>query len=65
MGIVVYNPQALKSHCLPFIGQEGPKLEMYDAILYIYDPLLKGYSTFLGNRPILKIAIHIHGGITL
>jgi len=28
MGIVVYNPQALKSHFLPFIGQEGPKLEI-------------------------------------
>jgi len=30
MGIVVYNPQALKSHFLPFIGQEGPKFEIYD-----------------------------------
>jgi len=30
MGIVVYNPQALKSHFLPFIGQDGPKLEIYD-----------------------------------
>jgi len=33
MGIVVCNPQALKSHFLPFIGQEGPKLEIYDSIL--------------------------------
>jgi len=40
MGIVVFNPQALKSHFLPFIGQEGPELD--DAILLhtVYDPLL-------------------------
>jgi len=33
MGIVVYNPQALKSDFLPFIGQEGPKIEIYDTIV--------------------------------
>jgi len=50
MGIVVYNPQALKSHFLLFIGQEGPKLENYDTIL-LYDPL--------------SIHIHVStGGIT-
>jgi len=54
MGIVVYNSQALKIHFLPFIGQDGPKLEMYDTFLLhtVYDPL----------------SIHIHvstGGITL
>jgi len=32
-GIVVYNPQALKSHFMPFIGQEGLTLEIYDTIL--------------------------------
>jgi len=54
MGIVVYNPQALKSHFLPFIGQKGLKLEMYDTILLhtVYCPL--------------SINIHVStGGITL
>ena len=32
MGVVVCNPQALKSHFLPFLGQEGTKVEMYATI---------------------------------
>jgi len=33
MGIAVYNPQELKGNFMPFIGREGPKLEIYDTIL--------------------------------
>jgi len=32
MGIVVYDPQALKSNFLLFISQEGPKLEIYNTM---------------------------------
>ena len=32
VGVVVFNPQAPKGHCLPSLGQEGTKLEMYVAI---------------------------------
>jgi len=34
--VVVYNPQALKSHFLPFIDQERPKLDIsYTILLHI------------------------------
>ena len=32
VGVVVFNPQAPESHCLPFRGQEGTQLEMYVTI---------------------------------
>ena len=32
MGVVVCNPQALKSHFLPILSQEGTKLEIYATI---------------------------------
>ena len=32
VGVVVCNPQALKSHFLPFLGQEGTKLEIHATI---------------------------------
>jgi len=51
MGIVVYNPQALKSHFLPFIGQLR-RIQIRNVFFYIYDPL--------------SIYIHVStGGITL
>ena len=38
VGVVVFNPQAPKSHCLPFLGQEGTKLEL-DVTIGLHDPL--------------------------
>ena len=32
MGVVAFNPQAPKIHCLPFLGQEGTKFEIYVTI---------------------------------
>jgi len=52
--------QTLKSHFLPFIGQEGPKLEMYDTnqLHTVYDTSSCLYVTFLNyirkhDHPIL------------
>jgi len=65
MGIVVYNPQALKSHFLPFISQEGPKLEIYDTIpLHIWPTCLHRWNYpfnlyWTWNVPLIFIIIEL------
>jgi len=49
MGIVVYNPQALKSHFLPFISQEGPKL---DILWYYYTTYLTHFQCIFMSPPV-------------
>ena len=50
VGVVVFNPQAPKSHCLPFLSQENTKIEMYVSIrLNIYDPLSMQIHVFTGE----------------
>ena len=50
VGVVVFNPHARKSHCLPFLGQENTILEMYVTIrLHIYDPVSIQIHVFTGE----------------
>ena len=44
VGVVVFNPQAPKSHFLPFLGQDGTKLEFYFIIRLHIGPNFNTYS---------------------
>ena len=56
IGIVgVVNPQAPKSHCLPFLGQEGTKLEIYVSVqLHIWLTFNTDSCIHLWNSPLIE-----------